>query len=697
MKSLLNPLFDMVKKLDFTGKRVTTANYLSSPGRYVRGDYFIPLLSDYLAQFPTTLIYNNGLSDCVVHFAQFGGVSTIPDFPTIYQQRLAPYTVHSGDPIIYESQQMISGWSSGSPLYNLRPMEPADFITLQGLRDEATYPSIPFAQTKLVPMLTSHISHVAHVEKDDGMFTLFFANLSDEDQSNFVLAGYKLSRPIYDTQEWVDIWQGLDSREYVDFMMPLGNAEVNERSEPQNMPKLRLRKQYDYIAQARLLVEDGINCDKIVHLRIEEGSGGTSATRYNCNTSEGIADVQLVTIPQVNMHQLRELFPDIEPSELPNCVDFDDPEFIELMERVGDYERGQYFSTLGYNEEIVPPLLDYLTHFHTQDARALERNRVFGHKCAEAIGFNVPASIVVKSLEDWHAKKDRIPTDKIAVKYLKTHFIDIFDKDGFELTLPNLLNGGALFIEQYLGRGDNEFNVSFLINEDHVQPMCILWEVNKLMHNDTGGKGGDTTTLHDTKIQNYPIVEELAEKMRSLHKEVDGLFGWIDASFMVVDDVPYFTEWMVRMGCSNNSTLTRQMGRPLPVVLEHLEAKKHIDPEWRARFSCGVSIYTVPLCGGGEADYCVTRSLFNYFSEDDCGFDLIDAASFCGADYAIADSNTRYGIGQGYSDTSPQDAYVLAIHVARQQNVLYGAFREEPHIGMLFDHNHEFAPKLLLL
>ncbi|QJT71087.1 hypothetical protein GR11A_00049 [Vibrio phage vB_VcorM_GR11A] len=641
----------------------------------------------YLAEFPCTLAQDNGN---VIHFKSFGGAGTLPWLPTALLQTI-PHTdqdfvSYSATPVLCALKKTTSVSS------NVYPMTLEDTRNLTELTKATTFPDpLVFSKKKVNTILVGSVTQVAKLDTPDGLATLYFMESFQplDGERVLVLAAYDLPSEMYSDEQWVDLFESVQTRGVLDFTIQLTkNFDLESAYSLSKVYVPKLTDDYDFLAQCVKRFNSFKDRGMLAHLQYENGAGATTAVRAAC---EGHDDIGLIMVPNYNVHQMLPLFPSEYPTSLPCCVDVDDPRFVGLMEDIDDYERGQYFTTVTNTEEQVPILFDYLTHFHSKEARSLELNREFGHACAKAIGFNVPVSIVVRSVEDWLSQKDTIPTNKVAVKYLKEDFIDIFEKDSVERALPTLLKNGDIFIEQYLGDGTNEFNVSFLINEDYVVPLLTLWEVNRILANNGGGKGGDTITLHDTDLSQYPHVSVMADQMRDLHTHVDGLFGWIDAGFMVVDGVPYFTEWMVRQGCSNNATLTRQLKTPLPLLLEQLdEMKVDTSDLWVTRYSSGVSIYSLPLSGGNDSDLCFTNSLLDYTAKSDIrAFDFIDSMQTYGTDFVISRSNHRYGVAHGFSDNSLIDAYENALSVARQCDIMFGGFREEKHLSDVFTTDSE--------
>ncbi|WYW01347.1 hypothetical protein SKa4_00195 [Pseudomonas phage vB_PpuM-SKa-4] len=454
-------------------------------------------------------------------------------------------------------------------------------------------------------------------------------------------------------------------------------------------------EEHNYLDAANRIFEEAKDVGAGTFLTIETGDGLPTALAYNLRYS----DVAHVNLPMHNIHQFTSLH--VRLGETPNFSEAPEAcRMKEVMEYLADPESpvDHYWSAIMVLEKNFPGFADALKDssvptrdiVHSKQAFSLEIDRQFGKEVASKIGLNTGVFAQVKDRDEWLVRKHEFPTDKVAVKYNTKHFIGIFDKDEVSKSINMWLAGQpgeSLMIEEYFGEGNQEFNLCYVINEDFVQPTLFLCEVNKILSNDTGGKGGNTLACHDARINKYPeFFEPVNNALANLHEHVEGVKGWVDLSFMVRDGIPYFTEWCIRIGCSNNATIVRQMETPLDVLLTNVVNKVHTELSWKHSMSVSVDIYSMPLSAGNDANMQFTDSLttpvemvspLNLELAAESFFDPIDSAWNAVYDGYIVEAYNRYGTVSGYS-TNWNFACNAAYNHLKDQSVLYGAYREAP-------------------
>lgn len=409
---------------------------------------------------------------------------------------------------------------------------------------------------------------------------------------------------------------------------------------------------------------------------------------------------RLINVPYKNHYQFEKLFARLgsdahwptDVGQVPDCtalthitqgmLDVDEPEVDIHLSGILSLERFVPF----YGKAVRDFAAAYSqASFHGEQALALESDRVFGKQIAQILGLDVPKSGAAKTLEDWLALKDSIPGEKVAVKYVKEHFIGIYTKaqvtHNFEAWAASQPTD-TLYFEEYINTPDKEFNLCFIGVDKNIIPTMVLMEANRLMTNDTGGKSGNTLAIHDTRLGMYaelinPIIEAVTNY---LGDHVEGIHGWFDLSLMVNPQGRVMvTEWCMRMGCSNNASIMRQMKSALPNVMADLRAGKDPQIQWHKPVTASVDIYSVPLSGGDNIQMQEADALLNYvpfsLAVHHAVFDPVDSAAIETSKGLMVFSGQRYGTVTG-GDQEPYWAMHRAqVLAARSEGVLFAAYR----------------------
>lgn len=437
---------------------------------------------------------------------------------------------------------------------------------------------------------------------------------------------------------------------------------------------------WSYLSVAHALLMKAKSDGKKTVMTVETGEGLPTALSYNVQGTDWVH----VNLPYRNIHQFENLgVPITAYAEAPDSFNLS-----EVAAFIADPKSpiDVYASAIFHLEKSIPFFRDMVTQLpnrftmHSQEAIALETDRKLGKQVASDIGIPVKPWVYLDKkdyLKQWHGAYDNFGT-KVAVKFNKRHFIGIFDKADVESNLSvwiNMYPDDTVFVEDYITSANREINLCYMVSGAKVQPMMFLCEVNKLLSNDSGGKGGNTIAYHDTRIDTYgDMFGAITDALTRLHEHVKGVNGWLDLSFMVDDEGrPFFTEWCIRMGCSNNASIVRMLKTPFPELLQACWSGKPIKPTWSDERSVSVDVYTVPLSAGDDAVCQITDSLAE--SEPCSDFDPIDIAGHSMKDGYFVQSGVRYGTITGYGDTFAL-GYQNALAHAAKNSVTNAAHRE---------------------